>query len=209
MRFVGILITGMIVASCSSSSQPTPAPTPPTTTPTPIPTTPTTPTPHPDAKVARKPVQHRGDDAGTCDRTPKPPGSARSELQGCKSDKECKSGKNGRCNTRGGGHSIEMNRCEYDGCFADTDCPNGGVCNCAGTGNYCMTSTCRHDADCADGGACSPVPGCFGVEGYSCHTSKDECIDDDDCKQDNTYRRCRYQGELGHWACAVMQCPVG
>ena len=33
--------------------------------------------------------------------------------------------------------------------------------------------------------------------------------DDDDCTGGNTHRRCRYQGELGHWACAAMQCPVG
>ena len=201
MRFVGMLV--IAITSCSSTSQPTPTPTPPT------------PTVQPDAmrpdppRVAHMPAAHRGSDQGTCDRTPRPPGSARSDVQGCKSDAECKSGKNGRCNTRGGGHSIEANTCEYDACFADADCANGGVCACAGTGNYCLPATCRHDSDCGDGGACSPVPGCFGVESFSCHTAKDECVDDDDCTKANSYRRCRYQGELGHWACVAMQCPVG
>jgi hypothetical protein len=198
------LIIAIVIASCGKAADKdtgivTPKP------------TPTSPDPkRPDtSRLAHMPSQHRGNDTGACDRTPRRPGSARSDLQGCKSDAECKDGNNGRCNTRGGGHALEMNTCEYDACFGDSDCAKGGVCMCEGTGNYCLPSTCRHDSDCGDGGACSPIPGCRGIEGYACHTSKDECTNDDECTQGNTYRTCRYQGELGHWACAAMQCPVG
>jgi hypothetical protein len=194
-----------IVIACSSSSQPTPPPTPPT----PTPETTAKPQP-PTGRVAKMPRQHRGNGAGACDTNPKS-GSARSDLQGCKSDKECKDGKHGRCNTRGGGHSLEINTCEYDNCMADADCAGGGACECEGTGNRCLTATCRQDSDCGDGGACSPVNGCFGIEGFACHTAKDECIDDDDCRtNDNSaWKRCRMSPEVGHWACVAIQCPVG
>jgi hypothetical protein len=96
----------------------------------------------------------------------------------------------------------------------------GGPCSCrpatqAGQGivapmstsnNYCLMGNCRVDADCGAGGYCSPTFGScgsfFGVVGYYCHTPKDKCVDDSDCKAAD----CRYDPVGGSWACGTSFC---
>lgn len=160
-------------------------------------------------RLARMPEQHRGDGDQQCEAA-RPPGTPNASLSGCKADAECKDGKNGRCNERGGGHEVSRNDCEYDACFTDQDCPDMGTCTCAPTGNYCLPGNCRHDSDCGVGGACSPTRGCWrGPEGYYCHKADDGCLDDADCQQADPQAMCRYEAKLGKWACSKLVCPVG
>jgi len=113
-------------------------------------------------------------------------------------------------NRRGGGHDAPRNDCEYDACLADTDCGAAGVCDCNGTGNFCLGGTCRIDADCGAGGACSPDHGCRGgMHGYFCHTSADTCVNDSDCWKTDQNTGCHFEPQVGHWACVNLQCPVG
>jgi hypothetical protein len=67
------------------------------------------------------------------------------------------------------------------------------------------------DADCGENGYCSPTAntGCSGgLAGYYCHTSADECLDDEDCADAGAYSVCAYDNTNQHWACqGVMLCP--
>jgi hypothetical protein len=106
-----------------------------------------------------------------------------------------------------------------DQCLTDADCPNGGVCSCAGstfeyakaTRNLCVPADCHVDADCGPGGACSPTVSSdcgafYGVQGYYCHTADDTCTVDSECVQNGTQGYCAYAPETGHWACAYGFC---
>jgi hypothetical protein len=101
-------------------------------------------------------------------------------------------------------------------CNSDQECPNGGVCSCGLTigfagisrGDICIPANCRIDSDCGPGGYCSPTvsDGCgafYGVQGYYCHTAKDQCLNDSDC---STGAYCAYSLQGGMWVCAVGQC---
>jgi hypothetical protein len=143
----------------------------------------------------------------------------------CKQDSDCQpggTGANGRC--------VPMPRfpgcqCSFDQCFADADCPTNGVCECrtvaAGGGaarpaptspNVCKVGKCRVDQDCGGAtgtGYCSPSLGPCGnyggVVGYFCHTTKDKCTDDADCKAHGG-GDCRFNATVGAWACETSQC---
>jgi hypothetical protein len=107
-----------------------------------------------------------------------------------------------------------------DDCMKDADCPNNGVCSCAGntfgfaksTKNSCVPANCHVDGDCGAAGFCSPTtsPDCgsfYGVQGYYCHTPADSCTNDGDCpKQGQTSGHCSYAPEVGHWACYYGWC---
>jgi hypothetical protein len=131
-----------------------------------------------------------GGDAGEADSgVVEPPGL-------CKFDDECTDGKNGRCGMwyggygRGGGAPYPGPTCSYDQCFSDSDC-SGGPCVCSSSGNRCLQGNCKTDSDCGAGGYCSPSmlsPNTGGFycggdaqQGWYCHTSKDECVNDSDC----------------------------
>jgi len=125
----------------------------------------------------------------------------------CSSDADCKDEKNGRCAAGG--------TCAYDECYVDGDCEKDRICVCRQEGKYgyrCLRAgNCRVDSDCGQGEFCSPsfdnVCGPYhGVIGYFCHTSKDECRDDDECKKDFSFGYCGYQPEVGHWACGSAMC---
>jgi hypothetical protein len=106
-----------------------------------------------------------------------------------------------------------------DKCTVDSDCASGGVCSCAGStrgwagsspNNVCVPANCHIDADCSGGHACSPTVSTtcgpfYGVQGYYCHTSGDECVNDSDCKAQPT-GYCAYAPEVGHWSCHYTLC---
>jgi len=159
--------------------------------------------------VTREPTQHRPE-ATACGAPPADTGAAGASANGqgapaepCSQNSECTSGPNGRC---------FMGRvgpyCSYDECFADADCVAGAACMCsgpAGAGNRCGSPGCQVDADCP-GSWCSPTLGSCGnyggILGYSCHTAKDECVNDTDCS--GGY--CMYDPQVTHWICNSSQC---
>ena len=138
----------------------------------------------------------------------KPPGS---ELPAswCNTNTDCTGGQDGRCV---GSLLTGQCSCTYDACFADTDCPGGGVCACSDvySGNACVTGACHVDADCGAGGYCSPeIEHCTGaVLGYFCRTAKDTCTDDKDCGDVNVAHCARDPG-TGVWGCQPLDgCPL-
>ncbi len=173
----------------------------------------------PDAGViltceARVPVSHRqsgascpqGRGPGLSTQGNDPPGS-------CSGDSDCTAGKNGRCLLRGFG--AVSYQCSYDACFSDSDCP-GTPCDCRASAsdtapNVCGTgSGCRIDSDCGPCGFCSPSESadsfCVGADyEYFCHTSKDECVDDVDCK--GSSGSCNYDATKAAWTCATQCSP--
>jgi hypothetical protein len=126
----------------------------------------------------------------------------------CNSNSDCGNGNDGRCV---GTILTGQCSCTYDACFADTDCPGGGVCACSGvySGNTCVSGSCHVDADCGVGGYCSPeIEHCTGaVLGYYCRTTKDSCGDDADCGVD-AHCDARDPG-TGVWGCQSLDgCPM-
>ncbi len=131
----------------------------------------------------------------------------------CTDDSQCTAGTNGRCTPSG--HNAGPS-CQYDTCFADSDCAKGQICECggpAGIGRYantCLSGNCRVDSDCGAGGYCSPSYGTScgaygGIAGYFCHTAQDTCTDDSQCTaQPNGY--CGYQPMTGSWSCIYSFC---
>lgn len=135
----------------------------------------------------------------------------------CYHNAECTAGKNGRC--IGNGHDGWY--CTYDACQSDDDCggkSGGTVCECEGgfrsDYNTCVPSNCHVDKDCGGGnGYCSPTLGTCGhyakTAGYYCHTSQDECVDDEDCAGQGQLGEkpyCRYEETVGHWKCSTQEC---
>jgi hypothetical protein len=105
-------------------------------------------------------------------------------------------------------------RCVYDRCFSDSDCPSSQVCVCGrnnGFGlrvltNVCVPANCHVDTDCGAGGSCSPSRGyCGSVDGYYCHTKDDTCVDStSDCACGGN--ACVYAPTVGHFVCAQNTC---
>ncbi len=130
----------------------------------------------------------------------------------CKSAADC--GPSARCVT---------GYCHDDQCYQDSDCvawlaaqkvPGKSVCECdpMGHGHRCLVSDCKTDGDCGPGGFCSPSFGLscgsyHGVLSYHCHTQKDDCLNDDDCKKDgSSYGYCAFEPKSGHWICGYGEC---
>lgn len=135
----------------------------------------------------------------------------------CRADGECTSGVNGRCV----GNPHDGCRCNYDACRDDSMCAAGGPCACrlltrgASGANVCLPGNCQIDADCGAGGFCSPTFGSCGdysgVVGYRCHTPRDECVDDEDCRDVDAgflgqRGYCMFAPEVGHWRCSNSAC---
>ena len=152
------------------------------------------------------PAQHR-EHAVACSSAPRPPGWNSDAAPGhsgqCERDVDCTAGRNGRCSHPG--HAQSM--CTYDVCMSDADCNGRQVCECSGGGNACIAANCRTDADCNDLG-CSPTRAEMcgnmgGIVGYYCHTKKDECVEDSDCKDSGM---CVYSPAGGKWTCNHDTC---
>lgn len=128
----------------------------------------------------------------------------------CHGDADCTAGQNGRCSAPG--HALQT--CSYDQCFADADCGAGKACECSTEGHMCVVAECHTDGDCGTFG-CSPTAGprCSNAgrtRGYYCHTAKDECIDDGDCKKSNgTTGTCVRLPEESRWTCSYDACAPG
>jgi hypothetical protein len=163
--------------------------------------------------VMRVPVNHRTSDA-ECTQ-PAPPGNCKFMTQMCSSDSSCMAGTNGRCVQGNGGPAYCF--CTYDTCANDAACATGQTCACHGspytygTGNTCVSGNCRVDGDCGAGGYCSPsyqVMSCGGLEGYYCHTSMDQCVDDSDCPSGGGPPVCTYSTTNMRWECHTQSlCP--
>jgi hypothetical protein len=174
---------------------------------------------HATGKVS--PPAHRSDDSPCPPRGPSMSQSCAGQTApgSCATDADCTAGQDGRCT--GGG--IAICTCTYDQCNRDSDCSGGQACAChvtlrglpQGSGpNTCVTANCRSDADCGSGGVCSPsmsVTACVSaIDGYYCHTPKDECGTDADCVADEVgVPACVYDSVRGHWACTLRSFCAG
>ncbi|MFO0665343.1 MAG: hypothetical protein U0174_15420 [Polyangiaceae bacterium] len=164
----------------------------------------------------RVPKEHRAT-GETCPGTrgtppePSKPGDKVYAGDKCTKHADCTAGRNGRCF-----QGRKGNDCSYDECTSDADCKGGkGACKCRenaslSAANVCHTGgNCRVDADC-DGNYCSPSLGSCGhyggYAGFFCHSRKDECIDDSDCKKGDRPGSCRYVEEVGHFKCDSSEC---
>jgi hypothetical protein len=104
--------------------------------------------------------------------------------------------------------------CEYDSCFADSQCPGEDVCVCGGQAsvgrppNYCSQGGCRVDSDCGPGGYCSRsyYPCSGGLAGYYCHTPGDECTSDAQCSS-GLGSVCEWSATSMAWTCVQQTCP--
>jgi hypothetical protein len=115
----------------------------------------------------------------------------------CSSDADCTSAPGGVCQKR-----IHFARCEYQNCFADSDCEGGKRCACSSSRNVCVPASCSADADCGAGQECRLETGCFeGPMGYHCSTSADSCRSREDCGGDH----CVFDA---HWQCRPKPCPI-
>jgi Cys-rich repeat protein len=134
-----------------------------------------------------------------------PPGIDAGPLT-CASDADC---------TSSFFHWCRAGKCQEDQCLTDSDCATGQACACADEQignaqhtNQCTPTQCRVDADCGAGQVCSgtEVDLCSGAGPFfACHSAADTCRVDADCCP--SAPACRYEGTLGHWACAAV-CTV-
>ena len=156
--------------------------------------------------AAKFPVQHR-EHADACSSAPRPPGwntdAAAGHSGQCERDADCTAGRNGRCSAPGHAPST----CTYDACMNDSECGAQKVCECTGGGNRCVSANCHTDSDCG-GLGCSPTRAEMcgnmgGTVGYYCHTKKDDCIEDSDCKDSGM---CVYSPAGGKWTCNHDSC---
>jgi Cys-rich repeat protein len=155
----------------------------------------------------RVPLNHRPNDAQCM--MPAPPGDCTFNNPGapCHNDADCAdAGPNGRCVTPNGPPTC---MCTWDACAGDAECQSGMTCGCHGSpyqsdGNACVPGNCRVDSDCGAGEYCSPSAGantCGVLSGYYCHTSKDKCVDDADCKSSMPGTLCIFTATDGFWSC--------
>ncbi len=145
----------------------------------------------------------------------------------CRSDADCRDGKNGRCVAMGFERDAGWNLvCSYDRCLSDDDCGGVHACSCRESqfrlgdpvrrerifeANECLLGNCRVDADCGPGANCSPSNSdCGSIWGYVglwCHQASDECTDDADCEGFDAGplsggpAYCAYDPTRSHWAC--------
>jgi hypothetical protein len=134
----------------------------------------------------------------------------------CVVDADCNSGYSGRClvetKDSRGGIIKPWSHCSYDECTKDSDCPvKPGACLCremavGGMANICVTAGCTSDVECGAGTGCSPtVPLDEGprtampqFSALRCHTGRDECAEDGDCKAGGA---CAFSKKEGWWVC--------
>jgi hypothetical protein len=162
--------------------------------------------------LPRIPKRHRAF-SSTC--TDQPPLAPDPQFAGgfysgnCRVNADCTNGLNGRCSVSRTWAMGAQLYCTYDECVTDKDCK--GVCQCGRDAlpynHVCAGGNCRLDSDCGDQ-YCSPSRpySCVNYErsnGYYCHTTSDECVDDSDCLFGG---HCSYDPVVSHWACSSLVC---
>jgi hypothetical protein len=124
----------------------------------------------------------------------------------CLSDADCPDGSSCRSN----GFCYGPVECD-----ADSECVSGFTCACAGmfitesgySGivgyNQCVPGECRSDADCA-GHSCgvSRTQPCGQIDGFFCHSNRDQCLRSADCGTDRT---CGYEQASDRWVCLDIE----
>jgi hypothetical protein len=150
--------------------------------------------------LPRAPKDHRAN-APACasTRTSAEPVLSNVTTIGCTRNADCTAGRNGRCVV-----TETSSACVYDACVTNADCPGVAICECGET-NRCVAEGCTIDRDCGHGGYCSPSA-CAKGDGvpHYCHTTDDECLDDEDCPGIGV---CRYQASSRTWRCLPATCP--
>ena len=136
------------------------------------------------------------------------------EIKECPAD-EC----GGPCDQLGDGVCNELFVdscfCHYP-CTSDADCLPGAACLCAagipsGGGGYeglvaiseCVPANCRTDADCGEF-LCALSPSLCGYgfnDGLFCHTADDECVDGQDCVDQQLGNLCVFEAAEQRWVC--------
>ena len=130
----------------------------------------------------------------------------------CDVDSECTAKPHGFCTVAHVEKGTNRNRCSYDQCLTDAECPAQYACEC-GTdlAHTCIAAACTLDSDCGGVPYCSFSVG-HGLNspdtydpaadrGLFCHTRDDLCVDDDDCLRP---QRCSYDRARNRWACQVF-----
>jgi hypothetical protein len=180
--------------------------------------------PSPDGTSIRVPAVHRSA-ASTCPAQRAPgwicnDGPEMASAQ-CATDGDCTGGTNGRCSSPSGGGPPPgcTPFCSYDQCQSDADCPTHVPCECrsapeSNEANICVPGgNCAVDSDCGPVGYCSPDAsgGLCGHPIYFCHTPKDTCTDDGDCRPSASgiTQACVYDARAGHFACGFPCFPPG
>lgn len=164
------------------------------------------------------PTNHRAT-ADTCGTTlPRSMPPVTGPMAECATDTDCTAGAGGRCEVVAPWSSTTP-KCYYDTCQQDSDCPNGGVCECGGSGggtNACSPGgdkrSCRVDADCPHF-LCSmdEIDGCAGVypAPYHCHSDDDECGSTADCHgAPGEATTCVFSKQDNKWEC-IREHPCG
>jgi len=171
--------------------------------------------------MARIPTRHRADHVA-CGMNPTPTAATCTPVgaQGtadstCTLDAQCTEGANGRCVQYSIVETDIRCRCTYTQCQTDQDCRSGGACRCGGSepnawGNTCLEGNCQVDADCGPGGFCSPTRARdtpraqadrpTAIVGTFCHTSDDDCVNDEDCPPSG-FGLCAYTQTQHRWTC--------
>ncbi|MEZ4385654.1 MAG: ferritin-like domain-containing protein [Nannocystaceae bacterium] len=130
---------------------------------------------------------------------------------GCTSAADCTEFPHGSCQQDqdfGGVLGATTCSCVY-GCATDSDCADGEVCRCAGTGlglyTECIAGGCVDDSDCGDY-LCGLSPDTCEPGGFAtvCHGPDDLCYDDADCPD---FFPCSYAPNGGAvWECNGAVC---
>ncbi|GAB4293749.1 MAG: hypothetical protein Kow0090_08220 [Myxococcota bacterium] len=131
------------------------------------------------------------------------------DVDDCTKHEDCKDGENGRCISQ---PDTGTCMCIYDRCLSDKDCPNGGVCACAGLVGWlknhrCVYAQCRTSSDCRKGERCQIAESCVRLPecqnlSFYCSKERDECTSNEDCPEDEI---CTFS-EKGHFACSAPYC---
>jgi hypothetical protein len=164
------------------------------------------------------PTNHRAEALGCGTRSPRSMPAFTVAGAECSMDSDCTASPGGRCEVVSP-WSSEIPKCYYDTCQQDSDCPNGGVCECGGSGggtNACSPGgdkrSCRVDADCPHF-LCSmdEIDGCAGVypAPYHCHSDDDECGSTADCHgAPGEATTCVFSKQDNKWEC-IREHPCG
>lgn len=150
---------------------------------------------------------------GRCLQAPGPACGYYCSYDNCTQDSDCAA--NAPCACRSSNSDIGPNTCATgSNCRVDADCGPGGFCSPSLVGSSCGCNSeifCHADSgsSCSetgpDGLAKSVPCSCDGNcgHGYFCHTTKDRCLDDNDCAGG----ACSFDLTSQSWMCTGLSCP--